>query len=820
MGASAPDGLYTRQQVARAAGISYWLVRRWQEIGLLTAEPAAAPVAGVSALRTHLFSERTLRKAVSIASLRRAGVSMQSIVQMLGFISQAGPQPLFVRAGGKPALLLVPPENTDAVLGILEACDVPEGGEEAKQGVDAITESQWSDQFYGSILPENELRRLPMAPRHLNRRDFLRVSGLCATTALAAACTGATPAPAEPAATAVAPAPTATSVPPTATAAPAAKYAEAPSLAARVAAGELPPVDERVSEEPLVVECFEEPGEYSDDLHRALLGPSDMAGHNYVIEENLFRWDYRTGNLEIVPNVAKSWELSEDGLTYTFQLRKGMRWSDGEPFTVDDVLFWYQDIASNAELSPSFPSWLTIGGEPVIVEKVDDYAFTFKFAQPYGILLEAMCVSSGGVYAPRHYLEQFHPAYADPDELAAKVKEASLEYWYQLFAAKNDRNNNPDLPVIGAWKVETPFPGERMVSTRNPYYWKVDSSGKQLPYFERQVNELAQDKEIVLMKALAGEIDLQTRHLTFDNYSLLKEQEESGGYRVFEWENFLLPSVYVNQSYAQDPGLLPLFRTKEFRHALSYGIKRDELNTLFWYGLAEPMNPVAARGDPFWQEGFGQTAIEYDPDKANELLDAVGLDQRDGDGYRLRPDGARLQMVLEYFQDADVNEQVAGHWQELGIDAQPRLVERSLWQVRVDGNEAMLPTYSVALIMWILDPMWYVPWAGRSYWAPGFATWLQTEGESGVEPTDEVKQLVAWYEELRLEPDADKRLELGHKILSHHNEQIYIIGTCRVPIAPLIVKNDIVNALPGGLMDSRARVESLSWPFQLWRRQS
>lgn len=748
---------------------------------------------------------------------------MQAIAQMLDFIAQAGPRPLFVRGNNKPAMLLVSPEHMDAVLGILEACDVPVGKEEAMRGVDAVTGRERSDLSCGSILPEDELRRLPMVPTRLNRRDFLRISGLSATTALAAACAGATPAPAEPTvapvATAVPPAATTIRVTPTATVAPASKYSEAPSLAAKVAAGDLPPVDERISEEPLVVECIEETGEYSDDLHRALLGPSDLAGHAYIIEEPFLRWDYRTGNLEIVPNVAKGWDISDDGTTYTFYLRKGMKWSDGEPFTADDVLFWYQDIALNAELSPSFPSWLIVGGQPVVIEKTDDFTIVFRFAQPYGLLPESMCVSSSGILAPKHYLQQFHTTYADPDELSAQVKEADLEHWYQLFATKNDRNNNPDLPVIHAWKVETPFPGERMVSVRNPYYWKVDANGKQLPYFERQVNELAQDKEIVLMKALAGEIDLQTRHLTFDNYSLLKEQEESGGYRVLEWENFLLPSVYVNQSYVEDPVLLDLFRTKEFRYALSYGVKRDELNTLFWYGLAEPTHPVAAKGDPFWQEGFGQTAIKYDREKANQLLDSIGLDKRDRDGYRLRSDGNRLQLVLEYFQDVDVNEQVATHWQELGIEAVPRLLERSLWQQRIPANEAMLPTYSIALILWVLDPGWYVPWGGHCYFAPGFSTWVGTEGASGVEPTDDVKQLIAWYGELRLEPDAEKRLELGHKILSQHNEQIYIIGTCRVPIAPLIVKNDIVNALPVGLMDSRARVESLSWPFQLWRRQ-
>jgi peptide/nickel transport system substrate-binding protein len=588
--------------------------------------------------------------------------------------------------------------------------------------------------------------------------------------------------------------------------------------------GKLPPVEERLPAEPMVVVPFYEVGQYSDDLHRTLTGPADLTGHRILLREGFARWDYRTGKLEVVPNIAKGWDVSEDGTTYTFYLRKGMKWSDGEPFTADDILFWYEDIALNEELSPTFPSWLTVGGEPVKVEKVDDYTVTFKFAKPYGILLEFMCFQGSAIIAPKHYLKQFHPKYTDKETLDKLVAEAKFEHWYELFANRNDDMNNPELPVLWAWKVEVPFPSQRMISVRNPYYWKVDTQGQQLPYFERVVVDLSDNAEVVMMKTIAGEVDMQYRHMGFANFSLLKENEEKGGYKVYEWIGGPFPCVYVNQSYGDLP-LRELLQTKEFRHALSYGINREEMNDLFWHGIGEPGNPVASPRDPFWQEGFGTTAIEFDPDKANELLDSIGLDKRDSEGFRLRPDGTRLQLLLECYPHEmgvpaiDIFSQVAGYWKEhLGIDAMAKEIERSLWSQRAHGNECMMPSYDIAKILWILDPGWFVPY-GWCYWAPAYALWATSGGKSGEEPPEEIKQLIQWYEQLKEEPSAEKRLELGRRILAQHNEMIYIVGTCTIDIQPMIVKKDLVNVLEKAPAEYRTFHEGITWPFQVWRRK-
>jgi peptide/nickel transport system substrate-binding protein len=660
---------------------------------------------------------------------------------------------------------------------------------------------------------------------NVNRREFLRLSGLTSALALATACAGAPPAPAPSEPTA---APPATAVPVQATeaapAAPASKYSEAPMLAEMVAAGQLPPVEERLPSDPLVVECIDGPGEYSDDLHRVLTGPADLAGYHCIVRESFAGWDYRSGKLEVIPNLASGWDITDGGATYTFHLRKGVRWSDGEPFTADDVVFWYEDIALNTELTPTFPTWLTAGGERGVIEKVDDYTVRFKFAAPHGILLEFLCFNGASLITPKHYLQQFHPKYADADELAAKVKEAGFEEWYQLFANRNDPHNNPDIPVLWIWKLETPFPAQRMVSVRNPYYWKVDTNGKQLPYFDRLINDLAENSEVIMMKTIAGEVDYQYRHMGFANYPLLKENEENGGYTVLEWIGGGHPCVYINQS-VQDLELREIFQTKEFRHALSHAVDRESMRDLFFNGLGSLGNPPLRTTDYFWKEGFGSTAAEYDVDRANQLLDEVGLDKRDGEGWRLRPDGQRLQLLLECYPSEmgspaiDIFSQMAEYWRAVGIDAQAKEIERSLWSQRALANECMMPSYSCSPVVWEVDPTWYVPY-GTCYWAPAFAQWVASGGTAGEEPPSHIKQIVEWYEALKAEPDREKRLELGTKILAEHSEQVYMIGSVTIDLTPFIKKNDLVNVFDSAVADNRANHEQISWPWQVWRRKA
>lgn len=671
-----------------------------------------------------------------------------------------------------------------------------------------------------------------MPATRVSRRMFLTAAGLVASGAVSAACgatampTAAPPtaAPAEPTATEAAAQaePTATQIAaegePTATASAAqtvSKYEEAPSLAARVDAGELPPVEERLPAEPMVIEPIEELGQWCEDIHRANTTIGDVWDWSTQTKESLTRWDFRSGTLQAIPNIASSYDVEDGGATYVFHLRKGMKWSDGEPFTADDIMFWYEDIALNPDLTPKFPGWLTVADQPAVFEKVDDYTFKIKFAQPYGLLIDFMCFQGAALIAPKHYLKQFHPNYVDKADLEKMAKDGSFDTWMALFSNKNQGWTNIDLPTVWPWILETPPDQGRLIAVRNPYYWKVDTAGKQLPYFERFICELVQEGQAVLMKVIAGEVDYQYRHIGFTDYTLLKENEEKGNYTVRQWMGGPIPCVYVNQSVT-DLGLREVFQKKEFRHALSYALNRDEMNDLFWSGLATPLNPVINSRDPYYKEGYGTTAIEYDVDKANELLDAAGLSERDADGFRLRPDGTKLALLLECYPSElgapaiDIFEQMAGYWKAVGIDAQAKEIERSLWSQRALANELEMPSYDGQMFLWVVDPGVQVP-TGTSYWSMGFT--------SGAEPMPEdLQQLVDWYEALKVEPDAAKRIELGQKILDWDNEMVYVVGSCYVGIQPMIVKNDMVNVLQQPPAEFQSGHESISWPFQMWRR--
>jgi len=264
------------------------------------------------------------------------------------------------------------------------------------------------------------------------------------------------------------------------------KLSEAPILRTKVAAGELPPVEERLPKEPMVVEPIEEIGQYGGNLRTACLGTADVATI-YVpfLTEPLVRWD-RTGTV-VIPNVAKKWSISKDARTYTFYLRKGMKWSDGTPLTADDILFWYKDIALNKELTPVFYSWLTTGGEPVEVKKIDDYTVQFRFSQTNVLFLKNVAFQGSmpwsNMITPKHYLKQFHPNYVPKEKLITMTKEAGFDHWFQLFLDKKDYVQNSAYPVITAWQSTGSMAGRTLHTLkRNPYYWKVDPHGNQLPY--------------------------------------------------------------------------------------------------------------------------------------------------------------------------------------------------------------------------------------------------------------------------------------------------------------------------------------------------
>ncbi|HHY99272.1 MAG TPA: ABC transporter substrate-binding protein [Firmicutes bacterium] len=580
-------------------------------------------------------------------------------------------------------------------------------------------------------------------------------------------------------------------------------YHEAPMLAAMVKEGKLPPVGERLPVEPAVVQPVEKIGQYGGTWRTAFTTYAPLLLATY---EPLLRWDR---NLEeVIPNIARDWKVSSDGTTYTFYLRKGMKWSDGEPFTADDVVFWYEDVLLNKELTPSIQPWFMAGGKPGHVEKIDAYTFKVIFSKPNATFLEAMASAYQGqplVRYPKHYLKQFHPRYTSKDQLEKLVKQEKFDTWYQLFAQKADMYANPDLPVLTAWQLRTKPGATRLIAERNPYYWKVDPNGNQLPYLDRVTVDIVQDSQAVTFKALSGEIDMQYYGVATPDIPVLMEGREKGDYHVMliriigdiNWAN-----LYLNLN-VKDPVLNKLFHNKDFRIALSLAIDRNEINDALCFGKAEPRQPMPLKGTPYYlpeYEEYAKRYIEYDPKKANELLDKVGLAKRDAQGYRLGPDGKTLSLTIEVApgygvmgrDDAAV--MVKDYFEKVGLKTAVQVRSPELYTVRAMSGEYQLGVDPRGGgFNPLIDCGQVVPTSQMTKWGPLYGTWYATGGKQGVEPPQEIKRLRELYEKALVTIDTNKRKQLVGEIWKLHGENMWVIGILGYPWQPCIIKNNFKN---------------------------
>ena len=537
-------------------------------------------------------------------------------------------------------------------------------------------------------------------------------------------------------------------------------FQEAPQLAELVKAGKLPPVAQRVSAEPMVIKPLESIGRYGGTWRRAFIGPSDGENGNRIMaSDKLLFWDY-TGS-KIVPCVAKSYDISADGRVTTLHLRKGMKWSDGAPFTADDFVFWFEDIYGNKDIVPSPIADMSAGGKPGKVVKVDEVTVQFVFENPY-FLFPAMLAGdtligggqsvqqsnarSYGGYAPAHYLKQFLPKYSSEAEVSAKAKAAGFDTWVRLLHVKKDWQLNPDVPTLGPWRTTRPINTPTWAMERNPYYYGVDTEGNQLPYIDGIVMTLAEDIEVVNLRAMAGDFDLQERHIDLAKLPVILENRERGKYDVHLdlAYNGADTTLHVNMDHRADPLVGKLLGTADFRRALSMGIDREQMNETFWLGLATPGSTAPAEVMPEspgieWRKKWSTLDIA----QANKMLDALGLTKKDSDGYRLRPDnGKRLVIELlavKAFMDWPKHaEMIAQHWRKIGIYGDVKASERNLAFSRVlSGDHHIFVWTNGGTELLYLYPSWALP-TDVSYGTYGIehAKWYASNGKLGTKPSD------------------------------------------------------------------------------------
>ncbi|MFO7976101.1 MAG: ABC transporter substrate-binding protein [Candidatus Hydrogenedentota bacterium] len=572
-------------------------------------------------------------------------------------------------------------------------------------------------------------------------------------------------------------------------------YQEAPMLRKMVREGLLPPVDKRLPENPMVVEPVKRIGEYGGTWRRFSLGNRDLLLNTRMGYEPLVRWG-RDGTT-IIPNLAESWEVLEEGRTYVFHLRKGLKWSDGHPLTAADIEFFVNEHLGNSEILPIFPSWLKTNDERVRFHAPDPHTAVFEFTEPYSIFLGMMAYQGANIIAPRHYLEQFHGNFRDPDELQRLTNEAKFSHWRDLYTYMYDLNQNPECPTHRPYQLVTDIPAQRMIARRNPYYWKVDPEGNQLPYIDEVAYADVQNNEIVTMKAMSGETDFQSRRINASNYSLFMEYRERGNYRVLRDMSPGSAVLYVNP-HSKNEAIRPILAARDFRIALSLAINRAEIDFMLFAGMAEPSRGIASKYDPYYLPEFDQKYLEYDPERANELLDGLGLKRGPG-GMRRLPNGKPFRQVINVYatEGGTPNELwqlVADYFREVGLNFTVQVDAVLLSPMQMRNGNTDFWAYGTAGMHWVLNPVWYVPCQSNSYFAPLYGRYIASEGKDtmGVKPPEEYQRLYDWYQELLRTTNKDKRLELGHNILRQWSEQCYTVGICRQELLT-IVRNEFRN---------------------------
>lgn len=578
-------------------------------------------------------------------------------------------------------------------------------------------------------------------------------------------------------------------------------FKEAPQLAELVKQGKLPAVKDRLPDEPLVVKPVHSIGKYGGTWRRGFTGPGDVENGNRInASDKLLFWD-PTGT-KIVTSVAKKVDMSEDGKVYTIHLRKGMKWSDGALFSADDFVFWFEDLYNNKDIVPTPAPDMRVNGKLGKLQKVDDVTVQFVFEDPYPLFMDILAgdtlIGGGqsvrqsqgftfGAYSPKHYLKQFLPKYSSEAEVNERAKKEGYDNWVKLLHFKKDWSLNPEVPTLGPWRTVRPVNTPTWVMERNPYYYAVDTAGNQLPYIDRIIMTLAEDLEILNLRAIAGEYDLQERHIDLAKLPVIIENQAKGGYKVHLdlGINGTDTLLFFNQSYKADPEIAKWLTNADFRRALSIAIDRDQLNETFWLGVGTPGSVVPGESSPYFPGAeWRKKWAEFDPAKANQMLDAIGLTKKDSEGFRVRTDNGerirlQVQAVKAFLPWPQHAEMITQHWKKVGIWAEAKDMERNLALTRTRNNEHHIHIWNNGgTELLYLFPRHAIPVdPTEAYMGPEFARYYASGGSQGRKPDDpNILKIYDLFASAASKPEAE-RIKIAHEIWKILADQVYGIGT-------------------------------------------
>jgi peptide/nickel transport system substrate-binding protein len=579
---------------------------------------------------------------------------------------------------------------------------------------------------------------------------------------------------------------------------------EPPILAERVRKGELPPMAERLPAKPHVTDLQaigRAPGPAGGEIRLLMADQRDLRMMSLYGYARLVAFDAKQ---ELVPDILEDMQV-EEGRRFTLVLREGHRWSDGHPFTADDLRYWWEDVASNPRLSPGGPpAPLLAGGEKPVFEVLDARRVRYSWKAPNPSFLPSLAGAQPTyIFLPAHYMRQFHERHREAAALQAEVKSHRLKDWTALHEQKARlyRNENPDLPTLEPWRNTTPPPAERFVFERNPFFHRVDAAGQQLPYIDRVVINTATGS-LIPTKVGAGDSDLQARYLSFDNYTFLKTAEKQKDFKVRLWRNAegARLALYPNLN-AADPVWRAILRDVRVRRAFSVAISRKDINNVIFYGLAKPSANTLLPGSPLSEPAFRDAWTQFDPKLANALLDQAGLQKRDWDGIRLLPDGRRAEITLEgsgeRAEETDAAELLADNFRDIGIRLFYRSAQRELFRRRVLIGETLLSIWhglDNGLAGPDMEPDALAPTNRGHYQWPRFGQHAESAGRMGdAIDMPEVKELADLLKAWHASETTAERGRVWRRMLDNHAQNVWTIGIVNQTYQPIVASRRLRN---------------------------
>jgi len=594
---------------------------------------------------------------------------------------------------------------------------------------------------------------------------------------------------------------------------------ESPLLAELVAEGKLPTVTQRVGPEPLVLEGPDGIGRYGGTWMRVATSPDDITIiSNRMSYSALFGWSPL--GYPITPRVAKSIEISPDKREYLITLRKGMKWSDGHPFTTGDILYRWEQEINNKLLTPVIEHWLTVAGQPATFTQIDDYRLKITFPLSNGLFLEHLAMYSVSLTnSPAHYLKQYHPILGDSAICQAAMNAWQIPSRRALYGFMR-HYQNPECPRLWPWIYRSYKANPPQVFVRNPYYFAVDSQGNQLPYVDRVQFEM-QDPKMLALSATDGKMSMQARHLRFENFTELKSRAPASGNRILHWypatraDYVLFPNLnrHVDPNRPDTQWKAELLGNKKFRQALSLAINRRSIIKAVYCNQVEPAQVAPGPESPFHHEGLLKAFTEYDPARANRMLDELGLTGRDHEGFRTFPDGSRMSFYIDIspFTGVGPAQFVANDWALMGVRLILKECSRALFYIRKDAGDFDFNVWcSESDVFPVLSPRMYVACYNESFFAAAWGRWFRYGGLFGNPDANRVNSypppkdhpmyrameiLAATSQARTLE---EQRI-LFNEALDIAAENLWTIGLAVSPPPLVVVKNNFKN-LPRNAM--------------------